>query len=76
MNYPLLLYFFLPGAFLKMSFFGLRCLGLGPVDLAASGLRLPEPGAEVGEEGTSLLSSLLAVSELPDPELTPLQLDK
>jgi hypothetical protein len=66
----------LPGAFLKMSFFGLRCLGLGPV--LTSGLRLPEPAGEAvqeGEEGASLfLSSLLAVSELPDPELTPLKL--
>jgi hypothetical protein len=61
----------MPGTFLKMSFFGLRCLGLGPAVLA-SGLRFPEPEVE-GEEGTtSLLSSLLAVSELPDPELTPL----
>jgi hypothetical protein len=65
----------MPGTFLKMSFFGLRCLGLGPAVLA-SGLRFPEPEAEAvteGEEGTtSLLSSLLAVSELPEPELTPL----
>jgi hypothetical protein len=66
---------YMPETFLKTSFFGLRCLGLGPAVLA-SALRFPEPEVEAvteGEEGTtSLLSSLLAVSELPEPELTPL----
>jgi hypothetical protein len=65
----------LPVAGLKMSFFGFRWRGRGPV--LDSGLLLP-PEAEAvvqeGEEdGVSLLSSLLAVSELPEPELTPLR---
>ena len=65
----------LPLEFLYISFFGLRCLGL--VVFLLSGLlftvlELPVLWAALGV-GDSLLSSLLAVSELPDPELTPLK---
>ena len=69
---------FSPFPSLNSSFFGLRCLsGLDdPLTLASPGLRftvaeLPQLGE--GECRPSVLSSLLAVSELPDPELTPLE---
>ena len=65
----------LPLEFLYISFFGLRWRGL--VVFLLSGLlftvlELPVLWAALGV-GHSLLSSLLAVSELPDPELTPLK---
>ena len=54
-----------------MSFFGFRCRGLG-VDLESCLLFtvFTEDGDEVVD---SLLSSLEAVSEPPEPELTPLK---
>ena len=59
-----------------MSFFGFKWRGLG-VDLD-SGLLFTvfdDPHEGVADSvGESHLSSLLAVSELPDPELTPLKI--
>lgn len=49
----------------------MRCLGLG-TDLFSDLLFVELDEDEEDVTGISLLSSLLAVSELPDPELTPL----
>ena len=49
----------------------MRCLGLG-TDLFSDLLLVELDEDEEDVTGISLLSSLLAVSELPDPELTPL----
>ena len=59
----------------EISFLGLRCLGRG---VARCSCLLFTVLTDDGEDGAglSLLSSLLAVSELREPELTPLNLHR